>query len=641
MCGIAGFVLRSGQADAARIRAMCDIMRHRGPDDFGFHLDRECALGMRRLSIIDLNTGHQPISNEDGSVWVVFNGEIYNYQSLRRDLQRAGHAFRTDSDTETLIHLYEEEGRSGLDRLRGMFAYAIWDGARNRLFIARDRFGKKPLYYAESSSGFWFGSELKCLRAAGLRLEPDAEGLRLFFQFGYIPDPYTAFAGVRRLPSGSWLTFENGQLATGAYWRPPEPSVAAPTGLTPEQARSRLRDLFDESVRLRMIADVPIGAFLSGGIDSACVVASMARQTTEPVRTFSIGFEEAEFNELEYARLVAARYKTQHREVVVRPDSVDLMLKLVRHFDEPFGDSSAIPTYIVSEIAAQHVKVALSGDGGDELFAGYPRFSTMRSLAAWNRMPAAMRAVMAGFSAALPYSAFGRNYLHMLSRDSALTRYVEANFAPWHLRARLLRPEWRAPSSDAGLRAQLGPFLLPGSADPVAQAMYFESAVNLPSDLLVKVDRMSMANSLEVRCPLLDHVLAEFAAALPHEWKIRNGRGKAILVEALGDRLPTELLSRPKMGFAVPLAQWFRTSLREMVWDHLTGPRFLARGIVDPAAVRLLLEEHQRGRRNHYHWLFSLLMLELWFEELDGHDNSEAECCASLQPAVSAERKGH
>ena len=633
MCGIAGYVLKRGHADAATVRGMCDTIRHRGPDDFGFRIDGECALGMRRLSIIDLNTGHQPIGNEDGTVWVVFNGEIYNYQQLRRELLTRGHVFRTDSDTETLVHLYEEEGRQGLDRLRGMFAFAIWDANRRRLFIARDRFGKKPLYYAHLPSGLWFGSELKCLRAAGVPLDVDDEALKLYFQFAYIPDPWTAFRGIRKLPPGSWLMYENGRLETGTYWKPPTPAVEPPAGLSREDARAQLRELFDESVRMRMIADVPIGAFLSGGIDSASVVASMALQSREPVRTFSIGFEEAEFNELEYARMVARKYKTQHHEVVVRPDSAELVQKLVRHFDEPFGDSSAIPTWIVSEIAVQHVKVALSGDGGDELFAGYPRFGAMRRLAAWGRVPRAARRAMSGLAASLPYGAFGRNYLHMLSRDSALARYFEANFAPWHFRAMLLRPEWMLPPDEEHLRAVFAPFLLPAHADPVSQALYFESSVNLPGDMLVKVDRMSMANSLEVRCPLLDHVLAEFAAALPHSWKMRGGAGgpagKTILIEALGDRLPDELLHRPKMGFGVPLAKWFRTSLREMLWDHLTGERFLGRGIATRESVQVLLEEHQSGRRDHYHWLWSLLMLELWFEDLESERPSVQTDCVS------------
>ena len=410
MCGIAGFVLRDGEAQAPLLRAMCDQIRHRGPDDEGFHCEGVCAIGMRRLSIIDLNTGHQPIANEDRSVWVVFNGEIYNYQALRRDLIQRGHRFVTNSDTETLVHLYEQEGIDGLNRLRGMFAFAIWDERRQELFLARDRFGKKPLYYAALDHGFYFGSELKCLRTAGVPADLDEDGLRLYFQFGYIPDPYSPMRVVRKLPPGSWLVYgRDGALRQGRYWRPSPPAAQPPPGLTEEQARSQLRDVFDEAVRIRMIADVPLGAFLSGGIDSSCVVASMALQSPQPVKTFSIGFEESEFNELEHAALIARQYRTEHHEIVVRPDSIDLLSRLVRHFDEPFGDSSAIPTFVVSEFAAQHVKVALSGDGGDELFAGYARFAALQQNGSLEHLPPVARRLLGWMSARLPYAAYGKN----------------------------------------------------------------------------------------------------------------------------------------------------------------------------------------------------------------------------------------
>ena len=336
---------------------------------------------MRRLSIIDLATGHQPISNEDGSLWVVFNGEVYNYQELRRQLIAEGHQFATNSDTETLLHLYEQEGVDGLQKLRGMFAFAIWDDRRRQLLLVRDRFGKKPLYYANLAEGLFFGSELKCLRAAGIPLDVDPEALRLYFQFTYIPDPWSAYRQVRKLPPGSWLLYHAaGHVEQGSYWRWPALTEEGPPGLSEEQASLQLRELFDESVRIRMLADVPLGAFLSGGIDSSCVVASMALQSSEPVKTFSIGFEEAGFNELPFAAQVAKAYKTDHHEILVQPDSVDLISRLVRHFDEPFADSSAIPTFIVSEFAARYVKVALSGDGGDELFGGYTRFVDLEKL---------------------------------------------------------------------------------------------------------------------------------------------------------------------------------------------------------------------------------------------------------------------
>ena len=351
---------------------MTDLIRHRGPDDEGIYTDGLCGIGMRRLSIIDLNTGHQPISNEDGSIWVVFNGEIYNYQELRDDLISRGHRFATNSDTETLVHLYEQEGTEGLHRLRGMFAYCIWDARKRKMLLVRDRFGKKPLYYAKTSSGFYFASELKCLRAAGVPLDLDSDALRLYFRFGYIPEPYSAFRSIRKLMPGCWIECSvEGDIQQGRYWRLPAFAKDNQTGLSEAQTRERICELFDEAVRIRLISDVPLGAFLSGGIDSSLVVASMALQSSVPVKTFSVGFEESGYNELPYARLVAQKYKTDHHEIIVRPDSVSLINKLVHHFDEPFSDSSAIPTYLVSEFAARHVKVALSGDGGDEFFAGY------------------------------------------------------------------------------------------------------------------------------------------------------------------------------------------------------------------------------------------------------------------------------
>ena len=617
MCGIAGFFSREGPADIGLVRKMCELIRHRGPDDDGFHFEGPCAIGMRRLSIIDLSTGHQPISNEDGSVWVVFNGEIYNYQALRSDLVRQGHRFTTNSDTETLVHLYEQEGLDGLAKLRGMFALAIFDRRQQRLFLARDRFGKKPLYYAELPNGFFFASELKCLLAAGVPSDIDEEALRLYFQFAYIPDPRSPFRAVRKLPGGCWLTYNaEGGMRTGRYWRPPIPAVHPAPGLTEECARRRLRELFDEAVRIRMIADVPLGAFLSGGVDSSAVVASMALTGGEPVKTFSIGFEESAFNELSYASQVANQYRTDHHQIIVRPDSTELVSRLVRHFDEPFGDSSAIPTFIVSEFAARHVKVALSGDGGDELFGGYERFVTADRRRKLDHIPRPARRLFSWAASQLPYSAYGKNFLHMLSRDTAFERYLESNFANYYMRRELLQPEWMLPADGAFTASVLADFLLPRDTDVLSQVLYFESTVNLPGDMLVKVDRMSMANSLEVRCPVLDQELAEYAASIPNAWKVRHGRGKQIFIEAMADRLPAALLNRPKMGFAAPISVWFRGSLRQFLRDRLMDPKFLNRGIVSPVFLERMLREHDSGRRDNQHWLWSLLMLEEWFVQL-------------------------
>jgi asparagine synthase (glutamine-hydrolysing) len=617
MCGIAGFLLRDKSAPAPSLKLMCDQIRHRGPDDEGFYREDGCGLGMRRLSIIDLSTGHQPISNEDGSIWVVFNGEIYNYRQLQEELESQGHRFATRSDTETLVHLYEQYGVDGLAKLRGMFAYCIWDSRRRRVLLVRDRFGKKPLYYAVRPEGLYFGSELKCLRVADLPLELDREALRLYFLLGYVPDPFTPFQSIRKLDPGGYLIYnEDGEVSQGRYWRLPPPAERAPQGLSPAEARNTLREEFDEAVRLRMMADVPLGAFLSGGLDSSCVVASMARQSPEPVKTFSIGFAEAGFNELPWAALVAKRYGTDHHEIMVSPDSVALVSRLVRHFDEPFGDSSAIPTFIVSEFAARHVKVVLSGDGGDELFAGYESvIAGIQRNRVWDRVPRPFRRILGKLADWLPYSAYGKNYLRMVSRPNALERYFEGNYAPYFLRRALLQPEWMLSTDSDSLRRWFGDCLLPEDADILSQSQYFEATSKLIGDMLVKVDRMAMANSLEVRCPFLDHELAEFAARIPFQWKNQNGVGKVILREALGDRLPPELLRRDKMGFGVPLAVWFRQSLREFLWDHLTSREFLERDLVSPGFVRYLLDEHDSGRRDNYHWLWTLLMFELWFRE--------------------------
>jgi asparagine synthase (glutamine-hydrolysing) len=613
VCGVAGFYVPGRPAELSRVREMCRQITHRGPDDQGYYTGDGCALGMVRLSIIDLSTGHQPIANEDQTLWVVFNGEIYNYRELRADLAARGHRFATNSDTEVLLHLYEEYGTDGISRLRGMFAYAIWDSRRRKLLLVRDRFGKKPLYYAQIPEGLFFASELKCLREAGLQFDLDPEAIRQYFHFTYIPDPASPFKQVRKLPAGAWLEFsEDGSVRRGRYWEPPPPAESIPEDMDESAAAARLREVFDESVRIRMIADVPLGAFLSGGVDSSSVVASMALQSPEPVKTFSIGFEEQAYNELEYAACVAARYKTDHHTLIVRPDSVNLVEKLVRHFDEPFADSSAIPTFLVSGFAVQHVKVALTGDGGDELFAGYNSFFRVNRLRRWDWMPQALRRFVSFVSNVLPYSAYGKNYLHMISRPTPLERYFEVNYSPWQLSRSLLQPRWLMPLDEAYLRRAFAHCLLPDSADILSQALYFEATANLVGDMLVKVDRMSMAQSLEVRCPMLDHRLAELAARIPAAWKMRGQQGKYCFIQAMRDRLPEQVWNRPKRGFSVPVSQWFRGPLREMLWDHLTSSRFLDRGFVSPEFLRHILTEHDTGRRDNRTWLWGLLVLELW-----------------------------
>jgi asparagine synthase (glutamine-hydrolysing) len=628
MCGIAGYVSGAAPAEQEIVRRMCAQIRHRGPDDEGVHVDGACGIGMRRLSIIDLAGGHQPISNEDGSAWVVFNGEIYDYQDLRRELIGKGHRFATHSDTETLVHLYEEEGIAGIAKLRGMFAYAIWDGRQRKLLLARDRFGKKPLYYTRTREGFYFGSELKCLRAAGVPMTMDAEAIRIYLQFGYVPDPWSAFAGIKKLPPGHWLTLDaDGRIETGRYWETPPP-FEGEASQSEEDICAEIREVFDEAVRLRMIADVPLGAFLSGGIDSSLVVASMARQSRLPVRTFAMGFEEQEFNELPYARLVAQKYGTEHHEEIVRPNAVDLVPNLIRYFDEPFSDASAIPTFLVSRFAGESVKVVLSGDGGDEFFGGYPSFFEADATRRYDAIPQWARSILSGTADALPYSARGKNLLHAISRPTALERYFESiSFSAYSLRRRTLNPEWMLPAGAAGIRAVFGDAILPDRYDAVSQAMHFEATAKLAGDILVKVDRMSMANSIEVRCPMLDHVLAETANRIPNRMKMSGGKGKLILLKALGDRLPPELLTRPKAGFGIPLADWFRGPLRPMLWDSLTSKSFLDRGFTSSERMTAVLKEHESGRRDNSFFLWLLLILQLWLAD---HESRPAASCDTL-----------
>jgi asparagine synthase (glutamine-hydrolysing) len=634
MCGIAGYYHPLRAANAETVGRMCARIRHRGPDSEGIHVDRGCGIGMRRLAIIDLSTGDQPMASEDQSAWLVYNGEVYNYRELREELIARGHRLRTTSDTEAIVRLFAEEGVDSIARLRGMFAFAVWNARTRELTLARDRFGKKPLYYAITAEGIQFASEIKCFRELETPWEIDQHALRLYLRFGYIPDPLTPFTRIKKLAPGGWLTYDSqGRVREGRYWRLPVPAEHSPAGLSREGAARQIRDLFDESVRLRMIADVPLGAFLSGGIDSSSVVASMALQSKDPVKTFSIGFEEASFNELDWARAVAQKYKTEHHEIVVRPNSVDLVQKIAAQFDEPFGDSSAIPTYIVSEFAVEHVKVVLSGDGGDELFAGYESFFKIENTRFLDRVPRWMRPGIAGLARALPYSAYGKNYLWMASRPTALERYFEFNHTPYMLRRELLTPEWMLPEDGAFLRHEFSDFLAPEDADVLTQAFYFEATAKLAGDMLVKVDRMSMANSLEVRCPLLDHKVAELAMSIGPEWKMRGGQGKAIFIEAVGDRLPPELLNRPKMGFAVPLPIWLKGSLREFLRDHLAAKAFRSQGIVRTEFVERLIREHETDRRDNHTRLWNLLMLAMWFEEWE-QSGLGAPAQRALQGAV-------
>ena len=621
MCGIAGFV-HEQEAPSARERAavlerMCRVIRHRGPDDQGTLITERAALGMRRLSIIDLAGGHQPLANEDGTVSIVFNGEIYNYKELQRELAARGHRFQTNSDTETIVHAYEEYGPACVEHLRGMFAFAIWDERTHKLFLARDRAGKKPLYYALTPRGtLVFGSELKSLlEHPEIERTINPEAVDAYLTFGYVPDPLCILRGVRKLPPAHHLTYAAGRLALMQYWDFPFAVEAGAPERRAEDYLEELRALLDEAVRIRLIADVPLGAFLSGGVDSSAVVGLMARHSERPVKTFSIGFNEDSYDELKYARVAAKHFHTEHHEFVVTPDICQLVGELAWHFDEPFADPSALPTYMVSKLAREHVTVALSGDGGDELFAGYTRYLVEQQRAPFERVPGVVRRnLMRPLSRHLPHGAWGRNYLHNVSLD-AVERFLDSVSVFTKLTKRALYTSaFRAQLKDDGLASARFRFLASRvkTGEPLDVLLYLDSKTYLPGDILTKVDRMSMAVSLEARAPLLDHKLIEFVARIPAALKLHNGETKHIFKRAIADFVPASILHRAKQGFGVPIQQWINERLRTQMHDTLTDARTRARGYVEPHYVAQLLAEHERGRRDHAAPLWALYMLELW-----------------------------
>ena len=619
MCGIAGFADLTGTAaadpgDHAVVTAMCTVMRHRGPDDAGVYLGPGVGLGMRRLSIIDLSTGHQPIANEDQSIQVVFNGEIYNYRELREELESAGHRFRTSSDTETIVHGYEQWREGVFSRLRGMFAIAIWDERERILLLARDRAGIKPLYFAQADGRLFFGSEAKCLLAVPcVDRTLDPEALDHYLAYLYTPRDRAIFKGMRKLPPGHYLRLADGRVTVARYWALPTTSGAF--GGSEEDALEQLDHTLAAAVRSHMVSDVPLGAFLSGGIDSSLVVALMSRAADRPVSTFSIGFDEGPFNELPYARRVAEHLGTDHHEHVVRPDALAIIDRLIWHFDEPFADSSAIPTWYVSEMARRHATVVLSGDGGDELFGGYERYLPHPNVARLDRhAPRIGRAVAAATWRALPHGARGKNFLRHVARD-AHGRYLDSvTFYHADERRVLLSADLRRHLStgwdaEAFFRAPLDRF---GNMPFAAQLMAFDFETYLPEDCLTKVDRMSMAHSIEVRVPLLDHLVAEFAASLPVSLKMRGGALKYLLKRLAYRYVPREVLDRPKQGFAVPIGSWFRGSMREAFGDILTSRTARQRGYFNQPFVARVLAEHLSGKRDHSLRLWQLLVFELW-----------------------------
>jgi asparagine synthase (glutamine-hydrolysing) len=615
VCGIYG----AHSADPARPIAadllvrMGQVLTHRGPDGGGTHLAGPLGIGMRRLSIIDLAGGDQPMPNEDRTIWVVFNGEIYNYRELTADLRARGHRFSTASDTEVLLHLYEEHGERCVEPLRGMFAFAIWDAPRRSLLLARDRLGIKPLYYAATPEGLLFGSELKALlESPWLTRRLDRRAVASYLQYGYVPDPHAVLEGVAKLPPGHTLRVQDGRPAAPRRYWSPTPFFRATDHLQTEvDAAEELWSRIEDSVRAHLVSDVPVGAFLSGGLDSSTVVAIMARASDRPIQTFSVGFREDRYNELPYARRVAEWCGTEHRELVVEPADLKVLDELLDGFDEPFADSSAIPTYLVSRLARQHVKVVLSGDGGDEILAGYERYGVdhrRRHLGMLGDLH--LGAPLRMLSNALPVGG-GKNLLYNLSLPRT-RRYLES--------MSLFR--------ERALQNVLGPMsvqpypldtLAEADLDPLSRLQDLDMKSYLPGDILTKVDRMSMANSLEARVPLLDHGLVEFACRLPVHLRMRSGVGKYLLKRVLPGRIPAELLTRPKQGFGVPLEAWFSGSIRGFFRDQLgDGRRLEANGIARDEVRRLQDLFDQTGRRDYCDRLWALVVLDRSLQRLFG-----------------------
>jgi asparagine synthase (glutamine-hydrolysing) len=644
MCGIAGFAERDhtvwsrgsdkwNLADAV-LGNMCGAIRHRGPDDQGTLVDSGVALGMRRLSIVDVATGQQPIHNEDRSVWVVFNGEIYNYRELRAELEGRGHRFYTKSDTETIVHAYEEWGLDAFVRLRGMFGIAVWDARDGSLILARDRVGIKPLYYAEAGTRLYFGSEVKSLLvSAEIDTAVDPVALDHYLSFLYTPADRSIFTGIRKLPPGHVLRWHRGIATTRQYWQLPAEEQAT---VSEPEAIEELRRVLQDAVSSHLMSEVPLGAFLSGGVDSSLVVGLMA-QASDRVQTFSIGFDDPAYDELEYARAVANHFGTDHHEFVVKPDALAILDDLISHFDEPFGDSSAIPTWYVSELARRHVTVVLSGDGGDELFGGYDRYFPHPRVASFDRWsPPGTRALASAVWPLLPHGVKGKNFLRRVARDEQGRYLDEIGYFQPDEKAALLTPEVRRRmgATDA-LRDAAARFERFVSLPWHGQMMHFDFETYLPGDILTKVDRMSMAHSIESRVPLLDNEVVDFAARLPTDLKIRNGRRKHVLKEAVATLLPREILDRRKRGFEVPLGGWFRGGVRELFSDVLLSASARQRGYFEPRFIERLVDEHVSGRREHTLRLWSLVVFELWHRQyLDGRTSSAA--AAGLPLAVAA-----
>jgi len=619
MCGITGFItseVADRSANNALLNSMCAAIAYRGPDEQGTFVEGRAALGMRRLSIIDVKGGQQPISNDDDSKLIVFNGEIYNYPELRKDLTDRGYRFKTNSDTETILRAYEEFGAGCVPRLRGMFAFAIWDTKDESLFIARDRVGKKPLFYSHTPGGnFVFGSELKTLLIHGeVSREIDYGALDAYLAFGYVPEEFCIFRAASKLQPGHYLLFRDGKVETTKYW---DFDYSESSEIRSEEEYAEaLQEKIRDAVKVRLISEVPLGAFLSGGIDSSSVVGMMSQLLETPVKTFSIGFDEDSFGELKFARIAAKHFNTEHHEFTVTSDQMDIVDELVWHLDEPHSDSSALPTYMVSKLARDYVTVVLTGDGGDELFAGYERYVIDRQRSGLDYLPKVLRRrVLEPMSRALPRSVRGKYFLYNASLDAS-GRYID-KFSQFNAlqRAELYSSDFYSKlNGDFGCGESVFRKLAANvsTGQQLDRLLYLDSKTYLVADIMTKVDRMSMAASLEARAPLLDHELIEFVVKMPASLKLKGVETKYIFKRAMDGVVPREILNRRKQGFGMPISDWVNTQLRDRIHSELSESRTMSRGYFDPRYVRTLLDEHRQNRRDHSPALWLLWMLELW-----------------------------
>lgn len=620
ICGIANFD-RQRPVDEAVLRAMCATLVHRGPDDDGFFVAGNVGLAMRRLSIIDLEGGRQPIFNEGGSAVVVYNGETYNFRELARELSARGHRFATRSDTEVIVHLYEEYGDRCVEKMNGMFAFALWDKERRRLLLARDRLGVKPLFYYTDGRRLVFGSEIKAILAEGaVPRAVDLPGLHHFLSLDYVPREFTLFRGIRKLLPGHIMAVEDGRISISPYWSVPEADPAPPAD--EDRLAAELADRLLEAVRLRLVSDVPLGVFLSGGIDSSMVTALATKANKGPVSTFSIGFEEESFSELPYARLTAKQHGSDHHELIVKCDVEDLLPRLVWYSDEPSADSSAVPTYFLSKFAREHVKVIVSGDGGDELFGGYETYAAYNVARRYRAVPRPIRRLLRWAAHRLPVSEKKVSFDYKLKRfaDGVELDPLRAHFwwngtlgedqKHWLYTPEMAREAAGADTLDVFRKC------LPSNpdADFLAALMFADIKTYLPDDILVKVDRMSMANSLEVRTPFLDYTFVEFAARLPSRLKVRGLAKKVLLKRAAAPFVPPENIHRKKQGFSIPVASWLKTRLRPVVEEALSAEKVRSQGLFRPEAVRELVRRHMAGEANYGFVLWGLMVVSLWHD---------------------------